>query len=292
MKWFYRLEAKYGKYAFKGITYFLIMLLFANFVTGWLFADFYKQYLQLDIALILKGEIWRIIAFFITPDTSILYTIIEAYMVYWLGNSLENAWGTFKYNVYIISGMILHIVATFVVYFIWGYSFPFGFEYLLMTMFLAYTIIFSESIINLFFFLPIKAKWLGVIDGCVLAFIIGKGLIYAPIMLSDKSLSPMMRTYYEVTLISGLAALICTLNLLIFIVLFRRAFASSVVDFRRRRKFKNTVSKSMRNTQYIHKCAVCGRTEADGDLSFRYCSKCNGNYEYCNEHLYTHQHVE
>jgi len=42
-----------------------------------------------------------------------------------------------------------------------------------------------------------------------------------------------------------------------------------------------------------HKCAICGRTEKDDDsLEFRFCSKCNGNYEYCSDHLYTHTHVE
>ena len=42
-----------------------------------------------------------------------------------------------------------------------------------------------------------------------------------------------------------------------------------------------------------HKCAVCGRTEKDDEsLEFRFCSKCNGNYEYCSDHLYTHTHVE
>ena len=42
-----------------------------------------------------------------------------------------------------------------------------------------------------------------------------------------------------------------------------------------------------------HKCAICGRTELDNpDLEFRFCSKCDGNYEYCNEHLFTHQHIK
>ena len=41
----------------------------------------------------------------------------------------------------------------------------------------------------------------------------------------------------------------------------------------------------------MHKCAICGRTEKDDDsLEFRFCSKCNGNYEYCSDHLYTHEH--
>ena len=42
-----------------------------------------------------------------------------------------------------------------------------------------------------------------------------------------------------------------------------------------------------------HRCAVCGRTELDDDtLDFRFCSKCEGNYEYCSDHLFTHQHVK
>ncbi|MBQ5387014.1 MAG: restriction endonuclease subunit S, partial [Lachnospiraceae bacterium] len=47
------------------------------------------------------------------------------------------------------------------------------------------------------------------------------------------------------------------------------------------------------NKGYRHKCAICGRTDVTNpELEFRYCSKCNGNYEYCNEHLFTHPHVQ
>ena len=49
----------------------------------------------------------------------------------------------------------------------------------------------------------------------------------------------------------------------------------------------------MRGGGARHRCAVCGRTELDApDLEFRFCSKCEGDYEYCQEHLYTHQHVK
>ena len=45
--------------------------------------------------------------------------------------------------------------------------------------------------------------------------------------------------------------------------------------------------------RFTEKCLIDGRTERDGDdLEFRFCSKCNGNYEYCNEHLFTHEHVK
>ncbi len=42
-----------------------------------------------------------------------------------------------------------------------------------------------------------------------------------------------------------------------------------------------------------HKCTICGRTELDDEnLEFRFCSKCEGNHEYCQDHLFTHQHIK
>ena len=42
-----------------------------------------------------------------------------------------------------------------------------------------------------------------------------------------------------------------------------------------------------------HKCTICGRTELDDpNLEFRYCSKCEGSHEYCQDHLFTHKHIK
>ena len=59
----------------------------------------------------------------------------------------------------------------------------------------------------------------------------------------------------------------------------------------RRQEFKREVRRSTGITK--HKCAICGRTEVDSpQMQFRFCSKCDGNYEYCEEHLYTHTHIK
>ena len=64
-------------------------------------------------------------------------------------------------------------------------------------------------------------------------------------------------------------------------------------QMKRRQEFKREMSRAQANVITRHKCAICGRTdESDQDLEFRFCSKCNGNYEYCQEHLFTHKHVE
>ena len=42
-----------------------------------------------------------------------------------------------------------------------------------------------------------------------------------------------------------------------------------------------------------HRCCECKKTEKDDEnLEFRYCSKCNGSYEYCSEHIFNHEHRE
>ena len=62
-------------------------------------------------------------------------------------------------------------------------------------------------------------------------------------------------------------------------------------QMKRRQEFKREVKNSSKITR--HKCAVCGRTEeTNPELEFRFCSKCDGNYEYCQDHLFTHVHVK
>ena len=44
---------------------------------------------------------------------------------------------------------------------------------------------------------------------------------------------------------------------------------------------------------YTHRCTVCGRTDASNpELEFRYCSKCNGYYCYCSDHINNHSHIQ
>ena len=69
----------------------------------------------------------------------------------------------------------------------------------------------------------------------------------------------------------------------------KEAAESNVIDFNTgKSKPTGTASNITR-----HRCAVCGRTERDdAELEFRFCSKCKGNFEYCMDHLYTHEHVK
>ena len=44
---------------------------------------------------------------------------------------------------------------------------------------------------------------------------------------------------------------------------------------------------------YLHKCSVCGVTDTDNpNMEFRYCSRCNGYYCYCEDHISNHSHIQ
>ena len=81
------------------------------------------------------------------------------------------------------------------------------------------------------------------------------------------------------------------INIIVFFAITRNYKRYAPKEIRRQKQFKKEV-KIVPKAASRHKCAVCGRTEKDGaELEFRYCSKCEGSYEYCQDHLYTHKHV-
>jgi hypothetical protein len=80
-------------------------------------------------------------------------------------------------------------------------------------------------------------------------------------------------------------------NVIWFFFMTRNLHRFKPSEVKRRREFKKKVSAVPLNANR-HRCAVCGKTSQDGDdLVFRFCSKCEGNFEYCQDHLYTHVHV-
>jgi len=122
----------------------------------------------------------------------------------------------------------------------------------------------------LYFVIPVKAKYLGIF------YVIMEGVSFIT-----------GSTVGRVTIFLSL------LNVVIFFIMTKNIFGNlSNKKMNRRKEFNSQVKiKPVKSAH--HKCAVCGRTELDGeDLVFRYCSKCNGNYEYCQDHLYTHTHVQ
>ena len=287
------LRRKLEKYAIPNLTLYLIICYGIGYLMQYLVPAGY-QYLMLDPFLVLKGQVWRLVTWIlIPPDSSnIFFVLITLYLYYSLGGLLERIWGTYKYNVYLFSGLLFTILGAFV---LCGYSVLMGAQptmytglyllnngsavyfgqfstyYINMSIFLACAASIPDVRVLLMFIFPIKVKWLGIVYGIILLVNCIQGGIATWIVV-----------------------IFSLLNFLVFFLRSKGKMHLSVGQIKRQQEFHQKM-RSAGQTKGItrHKCAICGRTELDGDdLEFRFCSKCNGNYEYCQYHLFTHEHVK
>lgn len=117
-----------------------------------------SQMLYLNRYLALKGEIWRFLTFVILPPNSSPLFILFALYLYWMiGTALENQWGTDRFNMFYWVGVIGNIIACMIS----GYA---DNSYLNMSLFLAFAALNPDYPLMLFFFLPIKIKYLALLD--------------------------------------------------------------------------------------------------------------------------------
>lgn len=290
MNWISRLERKFGRYAIPNLMYFIIILYGIGFVLDYINPYFYIQYLSLNAAEILHGQIWRIVTFLIQPPSNnLFFLIIALYFYYTIGRALEQTWGSFRFNLYFFIGVLFHVIAALLVYLFTGQVYMLGTSYLNLSLFFAFAAVYPDMEFLLFYIVPVKAKWLAWIDGAFFIWTIIQGFLpsYGGTYSSDRA--------------SAFAAAISILNFVIFFVSTRNYAQYSPKQQKRQREFKKQMKARPQNHYAAqpdgrvpkHRCAVCGRTELDNpELEFRYCSKCNGNYEYCQDHLFTHEHVK
>ena len=295
-------EKKFGKYAIKNLSLILIMCYACGYLMKWINPGFFTYLYLNPYEIIHHFQIWRLLTWLIVPPDSFdFWTLLMLYFYYSIGTSLERTWGTYRYNVYIFSGILFTAAGAFILYGIssllgaqslglWttvnGYiTYPtmFSTYYVNMSIFLAYAATFPDYEVLLFFILPIKVKFLGIIYGAMLVyqFIVGYGTSSALF-------------YYNLGIRFVITASL--LNFMVFFFTSRKKVRRGPIRIIRQQaakqqSYRHEAKKNSSITR--HKCAVCGRTdETNPELEFRFCSKCNGNYEYCQEHLFTHTHVQ
>lgn len=243
------------------------------------------SYLVLSPYHVLHGQIWRLVTWIFMPVSgNILSLLIMSLLYYQLGRTLESNWGTFRFNVYIIGGMLCNVIGAFLLYgfyYIVGGStlafmhtstiaYGMSLQYINMSIFLAFAVMYPEMQIMLYFIIPIKMKWMAVVYGVITVYqFIANGWA------------------------GRISIFMSLLNFIIFFMSTRNLKRYTPHEVHRRQKFKAQMREPRQRAGVTkHKCAICGRTELDSpNLEFRFCSKCEGNYEYCSEHLFTHQHI-
>ena len=173
-----KMERKYGRYALSHLTMYIIVTYIAGYIIA-LAAPIMRQYLTLEPYYILHGQIWRLVSWILIPPSSLdIFTIIMLFFYYSIGTSLERAWGDFKYNVYIFSGILMTILGSFLLYGIEyavnGYpalmGTAFSTYYISLSIFLGFAISFPDMQVLLYFIIPIKIKWLAYLDVALLAY--------------------------------------------------------------------------------------------------------------------------
>lgn len=294
MNWMKKMERKFGRYAVSNLMLY-ISIAYGIGEIVYLTAPEFLDYLALDFGRVLHGEIWRLITFIVYPPSdNLLFVLLSIYVYYVMGATLERRWGTFAFNLYIVSGIFFNIVAAIVTYFAFGQSFTVGTYYLNLSLFFAFVTEFSETRFLLFFLIPIKAKWLGIIDGVYflltiiggLAYYVNPAICYRMLSIGIPAFPP-----------NSVAAIFSILNFVLFWYLYRKSERPSRQQKQVRREFRERSAQAQKMQAAVsgmprHRCAVCGKTEKDDpEMEFRFCSKCEGDYEYCMDHLYTHQHV-
>ncbi|MEF9941347.1 MAG: hypothetical protein RSA90_05160 [Lachnospiraceae bacterium] len=286
MNWITKLERKFGRYAIPNLMYYIIVMYGVGVVLNLLMPTFYSQYLCLNAEAILHGQIWRMVTFLMQPpSSSLLFMIFALYLYYMIGKHLEAAWGAFRFNLYFFSGVLFHIIAALLTYLFTGISLPLGTAYINLSLFFAFAALYADVEFLLFFVIPVKVKYLAWFD----AAFFGYTILQAFLPAYGGSVYGLM---YKA---NALAAFVSILNFLIFYFSSAKFKPYSPKQIKRKKKFQREVQKS-RTTGSTgngpkHRCAVCGRTELDDpNLEFRFCSKCKGNYEYCQDHLFTHEH--
>lgn len=281
LNWLDKLERKLGRFAIPNLTVYLLVGYMIGFGIVNLMRDM-VGYLTLEPALILRGQVWRLISWVLIPPTDNLISLVFLVLLYYsLGTALERTWGSFRYNVYIFSGLLFTVLAVFGLYtfyyFRYGVEVPLsavgliGTNYITMSIFLAFAVIYPDMEVMLYFILPIKMKWMALVYVVLAGYDFINGGIGIRVAIGAS-----------------------LLNFVIFFLSTRNYKRFGPREQARKAKFKKQSRPHMTYTNGAHhRCAVCGRTELDDPcLEFRFCSKCNGNYEYCQDHLFTHEHVK
>ena len=213
------------------------------------------------IPQLVPTEPWRLLTFLFVPqETSLLWLLVALYFTWIVGTNLENEWGAFKYNAYYFLGALGAIAVA------WATGQPQGNYWLNISLFFAFATLFPAFQILLFFIIPVRVKWLGLL-----------GAVYVGYQF----------------IVAGLGAKaaigVALANYLLF-------FSGHLVGLARGRRL--AVRQAARRAEHqpvapipvSRSCAICGARQDDGaDIRVCSCEKCGGKpRDLCLEHARSH----
>lgn len=161
-KRYYRFVYKNANKGIPNLMQSIVLAMGTLFAADFLFAMMSRPGLMnlfiFDRDRIFAGEVWRILSFIILPPNYSLLFIIFALYLYWLmGKFLESFWGILKFNLFYFSGVLFTIVGGMIL----GATTNI---YLNMSIFFAFALINPNFELRLFFFIPVKIKYLAMLN--------------------------------------------------------------------------------------------------------------------------------
>ena len=256
-----KLERKIGAWAVPNLTIYLIAgqtVFYVMFLTG----RVDRSVTLLSAGLLLQGEWWRLATFIFDPPLSNpLFALFAWYLFYLMGSALEEQWGAFRYNVFLLIGFLMTVAAAFLVpgaavsnIFIGG------------SVFLAFAWLYPDFTINIFFVLPVQIKWLALLTWLWYGFQLLFGAWHVRLMV---------------------LASVCN-----FLLFFARDLIWMAKSGKRRMGWQARQVPRRDDTPF-HRCSVCGITDKDDPrMDFRYCPDCAGQQCFCPAHIRDHEHVK
>lgn len=286
MNWLEKLERKSKFRGINNITIYAVactmigyVLMYASTMGSGL-ASVIVNMVAFDAGSILRGQIWRLFTWILIPQGSLsFWNLLFMFCLFMLGRSLEQGLGSFKMTVYFAGGWLLSTLGGLLIYIIFRlpvYMTPY---YILFSLYLMLGLFMPEAEMRLYFVLPIKMKWLVIVYFIMLAY----------------EVFSYFRMGVAAGIMMGAEIIFAIINLLVFVSSCKNQLSLKArrKQQQRQQEYRRQMDVGPRPGAVIthHKCCICGRTDADSpELTFRYCSKCAGNREYCQEHLFTHQH--
>jgi hypothetical protein len=254
-----RLERSIGRFAIPHLILYVVAAMGMVWALSFARPEVLDR-LAFDPDLIGSGQVWRLFTFLLLPvGGSPVWVLFKLYIAWWVGSALEEHWGAFKFNAYYFMGVLGSVAAAYV-------GGPQTNIWLHASLFLAFATTFPDAQLTLYFLVPIRAKWLGLLTGLMLGYSLVTGATSVRVSI--------------------LAAFV---NYLLF-------FTGHWVSFLRHRNVivrQRAKLEQFKNDEPVfgHRvCAICGAREADGvDIRVCSCDKCGGKPRtLCLEHARNH----
>lgn len=164
MNWLYKLERKFGRFGITNLMLYVVTTMLFVAIFDMVIGFPLSHWFSLIPSLVAQGQIWRLITFiFLPPASTPLALVLSLYFYYIMGSTLERVWGTFRFNLYYLFGIVGCILAGLIS----GYGTN---MYLNLSLFLAFAYLFPDHQVLLFYIIPIKMKYLAYLDWAIFAF--------------------------------------------------------------------------------------------------------------------------